>query len=477
MFDLNRSISAVALDLGSTAIKAGLIDQHGTLSAIVSQPVPPVQAEGGHYESDALAYAEITDKVLNTCLFNFHLAHAGLAHTDGSLALGLCSQRSSFLLWDQASGTPVTPLISWQDNRGAESCIALQSQESLITRLTGLRLTPYFFAAKLRVVLQENPHWRERLQRGDLLVGTLDTFLVWRWTGGKQHLTDVSMAARTLLMDINQQQWSPLLCDLFNIPLQILPAIKPSTGLNISLNNGLTLQASLADQSAALVASVGEDNGVALVNLGTGGFVIRYLAEPRKEVDGYLRTLVYQDRAPPAHIAIEGTLNSIATALAPYPVTDCTLAAMAAIEDIFCLAEPSGLGAPYFRNDLGLQFSAPVGHLTQSQIACLLLEAIIFRVVRIVEDFHRDAAISRVYLSGGLSELASLQQGIAQCLHCDVFRLQQRDASLQGTAILAAGMKHASHPDAEKILLLRKNMTLLKKYNHWKRWLDGLLNT
>jgi glycerol kinase len=329
-------ITAIALDLGSTSIKAGLLDQNGKLSNIVAQPAPAIHADGGHYESDALSYALLADQVLTNCL-----EQAG----GGFPPLGLCSQRSSFLIWEKISGKPITPLISWQDNRGAASCIALQAQEPLITGLTGLRLTPYFFATKLRVVLQENPHWRERLERGELMVGTLDTFLIWRWTDGRHHLTDASMAARTLLMDIQSQKWSPLLCDLFEIPLNILPAIKHSTELNISLNNGLTLQASLADQSAALVASVGEDQQAALVNLGTGGFVIRYLAYAHSTQHGYLRTLVYQPHAKPARIAIEGTLNSIAVALAPYPAGVCRIEDLAA-NNIFCLAEPSGLGAP-----------------------------------------------------------------------------------------------------------------------------------
>lgn len=458
-------ISAIALDLGSTSIKAGLLDQHGNLGNIVALPAPTVHADGGHYESDALSYAVTAEQVLSACM----------VHSGGSPPLGLCSQRSSFLIWEQATGKPLTPLISWQDNRGAESCVALRAQEPLITGLTGLRLTPYYFATKLRVVLHENPDWLERLERGELLVGTLDTFLVWRWTGGKYHLTDASMAARTLLMDIRLQQWSPVLCDLFGIPLGILPAIKTSTGFNLRMNNGLTLQASLADQSAALLASVGEDREVALVNLGTGGFVIRYLDEDQASTEGYLRTLVYQDDALRAHIAIEGTLNSIAAALAPYPVSDCTEADMAA-NDIFCLAEPSGLGAPYFRNEMGLQFSRPVGHLTQKQIACLLLEAIIFRVARILEDFHRDAAIKRVYLSGGLSELTGMQHGIAQCVPCAVYRLQQRDASLQGAAMLAAGMKCVSHQDAEIIPVTRNDRALPEKYLRWKQWFDALLH-
>ena len=458
-------IVAIALDLGSTSIKAGLLDQHGKFSGIVAQAAPSVHAEDERYESDALAYAAIAEQVLANCL----------AKTIELLPLGLCSQRSSFLIWERDSGKPVTPLISWQDTRGEASCIALQAHEPLITKITGLRLTPYYFAGKLRVLLQQNPSWREKLLSGAWLVGTLDTFMIWRWTGGKQHLTDASMAARTLLMNIRTQQWSPELCELFDIPLNILPAIKPSTAMNVQLNNDLTLQASLGDQSAALFASVGEDSDVALVNLGTGGFVIRYLAEDRTDTAGYLRTLVYQDQTGQTHIAIEGTLNSIAAALAPYPVSVCKVENMAALPDIFCLAEPSGLGAPYFRKDLGLQFSQAVEHLSPQEIAGLLLEAIIFRVARIVEEFHRDAPLRCVYLSGGLSELGCLQQGIAQCLPCDVFRLQQRHASLQGAAMLAAGMTQAAHQQAEKIRIEKTNPALMEKYLRWKIWLDGLL--
>src|SRR4030067_397300 len=128
-------ISAIALDLGTTSIKAGLLDQNGAVHHIVAR-------------------------------------HA------------------------------LTPLISWQDNRGAGSCAALRPHEQSIRNLTGLPLTPYYFAPKLRVVLQENPSWRARLERGELLAGTLDTFLIWRWSGGKYFVTDASMAARTLLMDL-----------------------------------------------------------------------------------------------------------------------------------------------------------------------------------------------------------------------------------------------------------------------------------
>jgi len=455
---------AIALDLGTTSIKAGLLHQDGVLGGIVARPSPKITVAGGRYESDALAYAELAEQVLNECT-----AQAGDCRT-----LGLCSQRSSFLIWERASGQPITPLISWQDNRGASSCEDLRAHQRLISELTGLPLTPYYFAPKLRSLFQGNAGLRARLESGELLAGMLDTFLVWRWSGGKHFVTDASMAARALLMDIRQQQWSPALCELFGIPAQILPQIRSSAGMNLLLDNGLTLQASVGDQSAALIAGIGADSAEALVNLGTGGFVVRYLPEGKAALGGYLRTLVYQDSGLRAHLAIEGTLNSIAAALAPYPFAECRIEDLAR-DEIFCIAEPSGLGAPYFRNDLGLQFSQPIGHLLQRQIAALLLEAVIFRVARILEDFHRDSALERVYLSGGLSELTCLQQGIARCVPVAVYRLIQGESSLQGAALLAAGMAPASHREAARVLPESRDTALPEKYRRWNEWLDALL--
>ena len=460
------NISAIVLDLGTTSIKAGLLDRHGELGNIATRPAPKIIITGGHYESDAVAYATAAEQMLDKCM----------AQSGDCSSLGLCSQRSSFLIWEQDSGQPLTPLISWQDNRGSASCEALRVHEQTIRSLAGLPLTPYYFAPKLRVVLQDNPDWLAGLERGELRVGTLDTFLIWRWTGGKHFMTDASMAARTLLMDIRQQQWSPRLCELFGIPLGMLPEIKPSAGLNLRLNNGLLLQASVGDQSAALIASVREDSPEALVNLGTGCFVVRYLPKAKTVPEGYLHTLVYMDREQHIHLAVEGTLNSIAAALDPYPVEECRVEDLAQ-DDVFCIAEPSGLGAPYFRGDIGIRFSQPVEHLSRRRIAVLLLEAVIFRVARILEEFHRECAIERVYLSGGLSELHFLEQGIALCVPFEVYRLQQSESSLQGAALLAAGMEPASYRKCERISIAANTQALPQKYRRWKVWLDELLAT
>lgn len=466
--------NAVALDLGTTTIKAGLLCGDGSLGGIVARPSPAVTEKDGRYESDALVYASTADAVLAECL-----VQRG-AQADGRPPLGLCSQRSSFVIWERASGRPVTPLISWQDNRGEESCAALRDRESVIRDLAGLAglpLTPYYLGPKLRVLLREHSSWRERLASGAWLVGTLDTFLVWRWTGGKQYLTDASMAARTLLMDVRQQQWSPLLCELFGVPREALPEIRPSVGWSLQLDSGLTLRASMADQSSALIASLAEGEPEALVNLGTGGFVIRFLPSGRTALGGYLQSLVWQEPSGWAHFACEGTLNSIASALAPYDVAACRPEDLAR-DDIFCLAEPSGLGAPYFRNDLGLTFSGPVGELPRHRVAVLLLEGIIFRVALMLEEMNCESGIERVYLSGGLSGLSCLQQGIAICVpFADCHRLGQPDASLIGVAQLAGGATPLAGRRAEKIECRQPLLGLLDKYRRWKLWLGSLVRS
>jgi len=459
------SFQSIALDLGTTSIKAGLLDRNGRLVTVNSLDAPRISVANGRYESDALEYAKVAEQVLKDCI----------EKGEGCTTLGMCSQRSSFLIWEQTTGKPITPLISWQDARGSASIKSLRQHERRIRELTGLPLTPYYFAPKLNVILNECPEWKALLEQGMLKAGTLDTFLIWRWTGGKQFVTDASMAARTQLMDIRERVWSKELCELFSIPFGVLPDIRSSTGLNIRLENGLNLQASLGDQSAALFSSIGEEQADALVNLGTGGFVVRYLAQDEVPLAGYLHTLVFQDKLR-IHLAMEGTINSIAAALAPYPVGEC-MAEDLAKDDILCVAEPSGLGAPYFREDIGIRFSRPVDDLSQYRVAVLMLEAVIFRIVGILEDFHRRSAIERVFLSGGLSSLTCLQRGIALCVPGHVYHLSEVEASLRGAAMLASGASHVNHRDEDKIHRISHDNKLAEKYRRWRLWLDDQLNS
>lgn len=464
-------IEAIALDLGTTSIKAALLDSQGQLSQLITQPAPPMDHQHGRYESNALDYVILAEEVLRQCTASLHTMHI-------KPVLGLSCQRSSFLVWERSSGQPVTPLISWQDDRGADCCDRLAMHTEAIQKLTGLRLTAYYFAPKLSVLLRQHLDWQTKLEQGEWLTGTLDSFLIWRWTQGKHFITDASMAARTLLMDIHEQTWSDTLCQWFEIPRSILPTIKPSVGLDLALPElGLTLQASIGDQSAACVAGLKQNHQAALVNLGTGGFVIHPCTSSALVSTGYLQTLLYQDVQRHTQFAIEGTLNSIASALAPYPTQDCRIDDLAENE-FFCLAEPSGLGAPYFCKPDPSHFPPAFTDLNPREIAALLIEAIIFRVVRILEDFLAHSSLTAVYLSGGLSELTCLQQGIARCCPVPIFHLQQKEASLLGAAWLARSLEIGSLTPSLRIdESYQLDSALYRKYLRWKNWLHTIVQS
>ncbi|OHC84374.1 MAG: hypothetical protein A3J99_03445 [Sideroxydans sp. RIFOXYD2_FULL_59_7] len=174
-------------------------------------------------------------------------------------------------------------------------------------------------------------------------------------------------------------------------------------------------------------------------------------------------------------MACEGTLNSIAAALADYPVERCVPEELAS-DNIYCVAEPSGLGAPYFRRDIGLRFSEPVDHLGPERMALLLQEGIIFRVARIIEDFRHELDVKSVYLAGGLSNLPCLQQGIASLVPV-AYRLLQSDAGLAGVAQLASGASAVSFRRVQRLAASAVEARLRRKFEGWKLWLDGSLES
>jgi len=467
------ALNTIALDLGTTSIKAAVCNNLSQIQQVFSAPVPTINSDKGHYVSNAIEYLATVEQLLKQCQII----------CQPNPLLGLCYQRSSFVIWDSCSGIPVTKLISWQDNRGQSSCDELINFSPLIKQLSGLPLAAYYFAPKLRTLLQRQPELLAGIINKSLCVGTLDSFIIWHWTAGRHYLTDASMAARTLLMDIHKEQWSQQLTHIFSIPLAVLPTIKASTNFNLTLDNGAVLQVSLADQSSALLANVALENHIdtadvkteILVNLGTGGFVVKLESKESKEdLDGYLRTLVYQEYQKHSITAIEGTINSITAVLQSTPYRSCRVEDLAYFPDLFCIAEPNGIGAPFFRSELGVMFSKSIDQLSQKQRVCCLLEAIVFRVALILEDFTDLPENTRIYLSGGLANLSCLQQGIANCSAAPVFRLLQKHASLQGTALLINNLAPETYRQAEEIAMV-KHQPLFEKYQQWKIWFKDVV--
>ena len=215
----------LALDQGTTSSRAIVFDQRGRIIATAQKEFRQIFSQPGWVEHDA---AEIWSTQLECA--QSALRQAGASKGDVA-AIGVTNQRETTVIWDRANGAPIANAIVWQDRRTAERCQALRARgvEADVTATTGLLLDPYFSATKIEWLLDHVPGARMRAARGDLAFGTIDTWLIWNLTGGAHHVTDVSNASRTLLLDLHSLAWSDKLLELFNVPRAVLPRVTASS--------------------------------------------------------------------------------------------------------------------------------------------------------------------------------------------------------------------------------------------------------
>ncbi|BFM02553.1 hypothetical protein Psyaliredsea_12000 [Psychrobacter alimentarius] len=236
----------LALDQGTTSSRAILYDDHARPIKMVQQPTILKTPQAGFVEQDA-------QQIWQTQISCAHdvINQAGLLATDVT-SIAITNQRESIVVWDKKTGKPLAPAIIWQDRRTASYCKKLttntshDSQSDIssdVQRITGLRLDPYFSASKIAWLLEHNPKWRARIDNDEIAVGTIDSWLIYKLTGG-EHVIDVTNASRTLLYDINKMEWSEELCARFAIPMNLLPKVLPSDG-----DFGKTKKASLPNKS------------------------------------------------------------------------------------------------------------------------------------------------------------------------------------------------------------------------------------
>lgn len=221
----------LAIDQGTTSSRAIVFSAQGLPVARAQQEFKQYFPQDGWVEHDG---EELWLSTLKVC--REALKQSGLSASDVA-AIGITNQRETTLVWDAQTGTPIHPAIVWQDRRTADYCAELKAagHEPVVAAKTGLLIDPYFSATKLRWILQKVPGARERAERGELRFGTVDSFLLWRLTGGKSHKTDASNASRTLLFNIHTQQWDEELLKLFEIPASLLPEV-----LDCAADFGLT---------------------------------------------------------------------------------------------------------------------------------------------------------------------------------------------------------------------------------------------
>jgi glycerol kinase len=458
-----RGAIALGLDLGTTRIKGARLDADGGLAVAASAPVPPLGGAGAICEGDAEAYLDAARGVLE------RLAR-GLPR---GIPLGIASQRSSFTLWDE-TGRARIPLVSWQDRRAATWCDEHRAHEGEIARRTGLPLSAHYAGPKLAVLQRERPELGAALAAGRLRFGTLDSFAAFRLAGCVPHRTDLTVAARTLMVDLDRGDWSPELLAHYAVPARALPRIEPSAGRALALEAGPVLRASLADQAAAALAVL-DDPASALVSLGTGTFVLRTLAGDARPAPraGYLTGPVLGGTGA-VRWALEGTINGSGPALdalgPPAPAPQGRDPA----PEAFAIPDRAGLGSPYFRPEIGLVLSPAAERLDGPGRRRAVLEGVLFRVREILEGLFAPAAPGRVLLAGGLALDPAIAPGLADALGRPVEILLEPEAALGAAARLAAGLPPWAAPRSRTVTP-GHNPWLDSKYRDWRRWLDGQL--
>jgi glycerol kinase len=458
---------AVAVDLGSSRIKAAHMQADGRLTTPIAAEAPPLSGRGGVRQGSARDYIETAEAVLREAL----------ASCSADVPVGIAAQRSSFLLWEAATGRPVTPLISWQDRRAQAWCDAQAEHYRPLAAVTGLPLSAHYAGAKLADLFSRDHRLKAEAVNGRILFGTLDSYLIWRLTDRGRHQTDLSMAGRTLLADIRQGAWASRMLAFFDLPGRFLPQIVATSGHRIPLSCGGRLAASLADQAAGLIAADPHAGRTIAVNLGTGGFVMAGTGRDMARLPGYLTAPVRRRPDGGIDYALEGTVNAIGPALAGHPGPDPVLGQEDPATDCYCLPDSAGLGAPYWRADIDLPFSEAARDCPPELRRLVIMEGIIFRVRRMAEDFQKIRPFTRLLLSGGLSGRAFITQGLAACSDLDVATGLEPEATLWGAAALAAA--RPMRPPAAEIVPcpVGKGRYLKAKFEQWKTWVDSLLDT
>jgi len=452
----------LAIDQGTTSSRAIVFD--GDIRPVASAQLEFEQhfPRSGWVEHDP---ADIWVTTVETC--SGALARAGLAARDIS-AIGITNQRETTLVWDKTTGEPVYNAIVWQDRRTAEICEDLKAagHAELVQSTTGLLLDPYFSGTKIKWILDNVDGARARADAGELLFGTVDSFLIWKLTGGKVHATDATNAARTLIYDIHTGAWSREICDLLGIPMTMLPEVKDcaadfgETDADL-FGVAIPIRGVAGDQQAATIGQACFQPGMLKSTYGTGCFALLNTGtSPVTSQNRLLTTIAYQLDGQPTY-ALEGAIF-IAGAVVQWLRDGLGIIRDAAEteplaekaddgQDLILVPAFTGLGAPYWNpNARGAVFglSRNSGPAEMSKAA---LESVGFQTRDLLEAMHADFDFSGdtvLRVDGGMTASGWAMQFLSDILGAPVDRPVVAESTAKGAAWLA-GMQIGVYPDME----------------------------
>jgi glycerol kinase len=442
----------LAIDQGTTGTTCLVIGEDGRVVGRGYREIKQYYPQPGWVEHDPV---DILDRTLEAA--REAVAASGVHPT----AIGITNQRETIAVWERTRPRAAPHAIVWQDRRTAPQCAALASSAATITRATGLTLDPYFSAAKLAWLLRHH-NWADRARRGDVLVGTIDTWLIWNLTGGRVYATEPTNASRTSLYDIDRHAWSDVLCGLFGVPREALPEVRPSAGdfgeADAALFGGRSgdrwpIAGVAGDQQAALFGQGCVSLGAGKNTYGTGAFLLLHTGTARPSLiaaSGLLTTIACDAAGGPAY-ALEASIFVAGAAvqwlrdglglIAHASETEALARSVDSTDGVVFVPALTGLGAPHWEPNargtiVGLTRGTSRAHLARAS-----LEAMAYATDDVLGAMRRSGGVSpehftRLRVDGGASQNDWLMQFQADVLGVPV----ERPDMVETTALGAAGL-------------------------------------
>ena len=460
---MHRSRHVLAIDQGTTSTRSIVFNDAARKMSAAQREFPQHYPARGWVEHDA---EDIWRDVLSTA--REAIAQSGVGARDIA-AIGITNQRETAVVWDRGTGAPIHRAIVWQDRRTADVCARLKKDgvEDLVRQRTGLLLDPYFSGTKVAWLLDNVPGARARAERGELAFGTIDSFLLWRLTGGRVHATDATNASRTLLFDIHRQQWDEELLRLIRVPRALLPEVRDSSEVYGETAPGLfehpiPIAGIAGDQQAALVGQACFERGMVKSTYGTGCFALLNIGEtPVLSQNRLLTTPAYRIKGRTTY-AMEGSIfvagaavkwlrdglrvigNSAETAALAAQVSDS--------HGVYMVPAFVGLGAPHWEPDArglicGLTLDATAAHLARAA-----LESVAYQTLDLTAAMARDGAstAATIRVDGGMASNDWFCQFLADILDARVERPTELETTALGAAFLA-GLATGVWPDLKAV--------------------------
>jgi glycerol kinase len=440
----------LALDQGTTSSRSIVFDRSGKIISVAQQEFPQIFPGPGHVEHDPEAIWSTQLQTARDAIQRAKITAADLA------AIGVTNQRETTVLWDKASGKPVANAIVWQSRVTAPICDRLKAagHEAVFRKKTGLVVDAYFSGTKIKHLLDSHDGLRARAAKGEILFGTIDTFLIWRLTGGKRHVTDVSNASRTLLFNIHTLEWDDELLKLLDVPRAMLPEVRPSSDVYGETEPSLfgaavPVAGDAGDQQAALFGQACFEAGAAKNTYGTGCFMLLNTGDkPVPSEKGLLTTVAWKIGGRTTY-ALEGSvfvagaavqwLRDGLKAIAASADVERLMAEVRDTDGVYLVPAFVGLGAPYWDPRargaiVGLTRNTSIAHIARAAVDAMAYQT---RDVLEVMQVESGLPLTTLKVDGGAAANAMLLQFQADLLNVPVRRPVVSETTALGAAYLA----------------------------------------